>query len=110
MSWVMANSLAGSVWSAVGYQPQDHRRCPSCRDVAASAACKRLRPLASWLGRLSWAAPRRAKGSVVYPPERNAKGQYQLWLTEAEANRLAALRRRGESYGDPVIRLAKAQD
>jgi len=34
-----------------------------------------------------------------------------LWLTEAEANRLAALRRRGESYSDAVIRLAKhAQD
>jgi len=45
-------------------------------------------------------------GSVVYPPERNAKGQYLLWLTEAEANRLAALRRRGESYSDAVIRLA----
>jgi hypothetical protein len=43
----------------------------------------------------------------VYPPERNAKGQYLLWLTEAEANRLAALRRRGESYSDAVIRLAK---
>ena len=46
-------------------------------------------------------------GSVVYPPERNARGQYLLWLSEPEANRLAALRRRGESYGDAVIRLAK---
>jgi hypothetical protein len=44
-------------------------------------------------------------GSVVDPPERNAKGQYSLWLTET--NRLAALRRRGESYSDAVIRLAK---
>src|SRR5947209_4217271 len=26
------------------------------------------------------------KGSVVYPPERNARGQYLLWLSEAEAN------------------------
>ena len=34
-------------------------------------------------------------GSVVYPPERNDRGQYLLWLTEAEANRLGALRRRG---------------
>ena len=49
-------------------------------------------------------------GSVVYPPERNAKGQYLLWLTETEANRLAALRRRGESNSEAVIRLAKAQD
>jgi hypothetical protein len=49
------------------------------------------------------------KGSVVYPPERNARGQYLLWLAEAEANRLAAVRRRGESYSDAVIRLAKAR-
>jgi hypothetical protein len=46
-------------------------------------------------------------GSVVYPPERNGRGEYLLWLTEVEANRLAALRRRGESYSDAVIRLAK---
>jgi hypothetical protein len=46
-------------------------------------------------------------GSVVYPFERNARGQYLLRLSEAEANRLAALRRRGESYSDAVIRLAK---
>jgi hypothetical protein len=49
-------------------------------------------------------------GSIVYPPERNTWGQYLLWLTEAEANRLGALRRGGESYGEVVIRLAKAQD
>ncbi len=50
-------------------------------------------------------------GSIVYPPGRNDRGQYLLWLTEAEANRLAALRRRGESYSDAVVRLAKhAQD
>jgi hypothetical protein len=30
-------------------------------------------------------------GSVVYPPERNGRGEYLLWLSEAEANRLAAL-------------------
>jgi hypothetical protein len=46
-------------------------------------------------------------GSKVYPPERNAKGQYLLWLTQAEANRLAALRQPWESYSDAVIRLAK---
>jgi hypothetical protein len=44
-------------------------------------------------------------GSVVYPPERNDGGQYLLWLSEAEANRLAALRWRGEAYSDAVIRL-----
>ncbi len=49
-------------------------------------------------------------GSVVYPPERDAKGQYLLCLTEAEANRLAALRRRGESCADAPMRLAKEQE
>jgi hypothetical protein len=47
-------------------------------------------------------------GSVVYPPERNDRGQYLLWLSETEANRLAMLRRPGESYSEAVIRLAKA--
>ncbi len=46
-------------------------------------------------------------GSVVYPPDRNGRGEYLLWLNEAEANRLASLRRRGESYSEAVIRLAK---
>jgi hypothetical protein len=45
-------------------------------------------------------------GRVVYPPERNDRGQYLLWLNDAEADRLAALRRRGESYSEAVIRLA----
>jgi hypothetical protein len=48
-------------------------------------------------------------GSVVYPPERNGRGEYLLWLNEAEAYRLAALRRYGESYSDAVIRMAKEQ-
>ena len=30
------------------------------------------------------------RGSVVYQPERNDRGQFLLWLSEAEANRLAA--------------------
>jgi hypothetical protein len=34
-------------------------------------------------------------------------GQYLLWLNDAEANRLAALRRHGESYSEAVIRMAK---
>ena len=29
-------------------------------------------------------------GSTVYPPERNSRGQYLLWLSEAEAKRLSA--------------------
>ena len=36
--------------------------------------------------------------------------EYLLWLTETEANRLASLRRRGESYSQAVIRPAMAQD
>ena len=48
--------------------------------------------------------------SVVYPPERNDRDQYLLWLTEAEANSLAALCRRRESYSDAVIRLGKEQE
>jgi len=47
-------------------------------------------------------------GSVVYPPERNSHGQYLLWLAEAEAKRLAAIRKPGESVSAAVIRLAKA--
>jgi hypothetical protein len=49
------------------------------------------------------------EGSVVYPPERNGRGEYLLWLNDAEANRLAALRRHGESYSGAVIRMARAQ-
>ena len=33
------------------------------------------------------------EGAVVYPPERNSRGQYLLWLSEAEANRLSAIRK-----------------
>jgi hypothetical protein len=46
------------------------------------------------------------EGSVIYRPERDSKGRYLLLLTEPEANRLAALRRRGESYSDAIIRMA----
>jgi hypothetical protein len=51
-------------------------------------------------------------GSTVYPPERNGRGEYLLWLNDAEAIRLAAVPRYGESYSDAVIgwrrRLRKA--
>ena len=48
---------------------------------------------------------------ATLPPQRNVRGQYLPWLTETEANRLAALRRRGESYSDAIVRLAsEAQD
>jgi hypothetical protein len=48
------------------------------------------------------------EGSVVYPPERNGRGQYLLVLNDAEAYRLKVLRRRGESYSDAIIRLTRA--
>jgi hypothetical protein len=47
------------------------------------------------------------EGSVVYPPERNNRGQYLLWLSEAEASRLSAIRKPWESVSAAVIRLAK---
>ena len=42
--------------------------------------------------------------------KRNSRGQYLLWLNDAEANRLNALRRRGESYSDAIIRLTKQSE
>jgi hypothetical protein len=50
--------------------------------------------------------PTPPEGSVVYPPKRNGRGEYLVWLSEAEANRLAELRRYGESYSEAVIWLA----
>jgi hypothetical protein len=50
-----------------------------------------------------------AGGQRRLPAERNARDQYLLWLNYAEANRLAAMRRYGESYSDAVIRMAKAR-
>jgi hypothetical protein len=47
------------------------------------------------------------EGSTVYPPERNGRGQYLLWLSEAEAKRLSAIRKPWESVSAAVIRLAK---
>jgi hypothetical protein len=83
------------------------RRHPWCARAAGSRRRKALIRIA-----VSARAYRAIKatlppGSVVYPPERNARGQYLLWLNDAEANRLAALRRRGESYSHAVIRMAK---
>jgi hypothetical protein len=37
----------------------------------------------------------------------NVPARVGNWLSEAEANRLAALRRYGESYSEAVIRMAK---
>jgi hypothetical protein len=38
---------------------------------------------------------------------RNSRGQYLLWLSEAQASRLFAIRKPGESVSAAVIRLAK---
>jgi hypothetical protein len=48
-------------------------------------------------------------GSIVYPTNATP-GVISALAHRAEANRLGALRRGGESYGEAVIRLAKAQD
>lgn len=39
-------------------------------------------------------------GSVVYTPERNARGQYPLWLTEVEARGFVAQR---DVSGDAAV-------
>ena len=48
------------------------------------------------------------EGSFVYPPERDSRGRYLLFLTEAEASQLSAIRKPWESVSAAVIRLAKA--
>jgi hypothetical protein len=47
------------------------------------------------------------EGLVVYPPERNSRGQYLLMLDEGTANSLSVQRRLGESTSEVIIRLAR---
>ena len=44
-------------------------------------------------------------GSVAYEQELNAMGQRFVWLEVAVADRLGALRRRGEGYSEVILRL-----
>jgi hypothetical protein len=41
------------------------------------------------------------------PPIRNAKGEYLIHLDEKTVDRLTALRRPGDSYGDVILRQAE---
>jgi hypothetical protein len=47
-------------------------------------------------------------GSVAYEGEANERGERLIWLEDAMADRLAALRGPGESYGD--VRIAGRDD
>jgi hypothetical protein len=48
-------------------------------------------------------------GSVGYENEANDKGQRLIWLEDAMANRLGAMRGPGESYSDIILRIAAAE-
>jgi hypothetical protein len=45
-------------------------------------------------------------GSVGYEPEPNERGEKLIWLEDAMADRLAAMRGPGESYSDVILRIA----
>jgi hypothetical protein len=47
-------------------------------------------------------------GSVGYENATNEKGERCVWLEPRVVDRLRALRDSGESYGDVILRLAKA--
>ena len=41
---------------------------------------------------------------MAYEPELNAQGQRTVWLEDAMADRLGAMRGPGESYSDVILR------
>ena len=45
-------------------------------------------------------------GSVGYEVEANEQGERYVWLEDAMADRLGAIRGPGESYSDVIIRFA----
>jgi hypothetical protein len=45
-------------------------------------------------------------GSVGYEVEANERGERAVWLEDAMADRLAAMRGPGESYSDVIMRIA----
>ena len=47
-------------------------------------------------------------GSVAYEAEPDERGERLMWLEDAMAARLGAMRRPGESYSDVILRLARA--
>ena len=46
-------------------------------------------------------------GSVAVEPEANAKGERLIWLEDAMADRLGAMRGPSETYSDVILRVAK---
>jgi predicted CopG family antitoxin len=44
-------------------------------------------------------------GGVAYEPESNAKGERVIWLEEVWLSKLNAMRKRGGSYSDVILRL-----
>ena len=48
-------------------------------------------------------------GSIAYEAEVNAKGERLIWLERRWADTLDALRGKGESYSDVIIRLEEVR-
>jgi hypothetical protein len=48
-------------------------------------------------------------GSVGYEAEPNERGERLIWLEDAMADRLGALRGLGESYNDMILRLVEIE-
>jgi hypothetical protein len=48
-------------------------------------------------------------GSVGYEAEPNERGERLIWLEDAIADRLSAMRGPGESYSDVILRLTAAR-
>ena len=46
-------------------------------------------------------------GSVAYEAEVTAKGERLIWLEDAMADRLGAMRGPGESYSEAILRLVE---
>jgi hypothetical protein len=48
-------------------------------------------------------------GSVGYEAESDAKGERLIWIDDRQADKLAAMRGPGESYGETILRLFDAE-
>jgi hypothetical protein len=48
-------------------------------------------------------------GTVGVEPQRAASGDYFIWLARDVVNKLKALRGRGESFSDVILRLAEGE-
>jgi predicted CopG family antitoxin len=46
---------------------------------------------------------------VGHEPELNSKGERRIWIEAAVADRLTAMRRRGEGYSDVILRLVEIE-